>query len=87
VVAALFAGRRARLALVCAAATTLTHAALHFAGPRLLSPHPLSLTAAEAFVTLAEAGAYTWASGELGRSLVASALANGLSFAAGWLVL
>lgn len=85
IVAALFPGRRLRLAVTCVAATTATHLALHFGFMPLLAPGA-GLVAGEAFATVAEAAAYRAASGDLGRSLVASALANGASFAAGLLV-
>lgn len=51
----------------------------------LLGP-ATGLVAGEAFATVAEAAAYRAASGDLGRSLVASALANGVSFAVGLLL-
>jgi hypothetical protein len=83
VVASFFPGRRLRLALVCAAATTVTHLLLHFGFPALL-PHAVSaLWFGEAFATLAEAGAYWLAARQPGRALVASAVANSLSFVAG----
>jgi len=87
VVAALFPGRRLRLALACAAATTATHLLMHLGFPRLLPSGVSPLLVGEAFATLAEAAVYALASRDLGRSLVASALANSASFAAGWLVL
>lgn len=86
-VAAFYPGRRRRLALACALATTATHLLLHFAFPLLL-PRGTALLAGEAFATLAEAGVY-WAAGggELGRGLVASGLANAASFTLGPLLI
>jgi uncharacterized protein (DUF1810 family) len=83
IVAALFPGRRARMALVCALATTATHLALHFVFPPLLPARISPLFFGEAFATLAEAAAYFAFSRELGRSLVASALANTASYSIG----
>jgi hypothetical protein len=87
VVAALFPARRWRMALVCACATTATHLLLVFGFPRLLPPGAPALLAGELFATLGEAGAYWLASRQPGRALVASALANGLSFGAGMALL
>lgn len=85
IVAALFPGRRLRLALTCVAATTITHVALRFGFLPLL-PRDTGLIAGEAFATFAEAAAYWAASGDLARGLVASAVANSASFAAGLIV-
>jgi len=86
IVAALFPGRRVRLAFTCVVATIATHLMLHFVFPRLLPDGISPLIVGEAFATLAEAAAYAVASMEFGRSLVASALANSASFAIGLLV-
>jgi hypothetical protein len=86
IVAAFFPGRRLRLALTCVVATTATHVLLHFVFPRLLPAGISPLVFGEAFATLAEAAAYAVVSMELGKSLVASALANSASFAVGLLV-
>src|SRR5512142_1725984 len=83
IVAALYPGRRARLALVCAVATTATHLLLHFGFPRLLPRGSPVLLAGEAFATLSEAAVYAVFGRELGRALVASGLANAASFGAG----
>lgn len=82
IVAALFPGRRARLAVTCALATTATHLVLHFVLPRSLPPGA-ALLAGEALATFAEALAYAAAAGPLGRAMVASAVANSASYAAG----
>lgn len=86
IVAALFPGRRLRLAITCAAANIVTHVLLHFVFPRLLPAGVSPLVVGEAFATLAEAGAYAVANRDTARSLVASALANSASFAVGLLV-
>ncbi len=83
VVAAFYPGRRLRMALVCAAATTSTHLLLAFGFPRLLPRGMSALWVGETFATVGEAGAYWLAAREPGRALVASAVANTLSFAAG----
>jgi hypothetical protein len=59
---------------------------LHFAFPHLLPPGVSPLLVGEAFATVAEAATYAVASQDAGRSLVASALANSASIAAGWMV-
>lgn len=85
IVAAFFPGRRRRLALACAFATTATHLVLHFVLPRLLPPGT-ALVTGEAFATAAEALAYAAASGQPGRALVASAVANSASYGVGLLL-
>lgn len=87
VVAAFYPGRRARLALACAVATTATHLLLHFAFPALTPPGLSPLVAGELFATAAEAAVYAAVGRDLPRALVASALANSASFAAGLLLL
>ena len=86
IVAALFPGRRLRLAATCVVATTVTHLLMHFAFPRALPAEVSPLLFGEALATLAEAAAYVVLSGNVGKSLVASALANSASFAIGLLV-
>lgn len=87
VVAALYPGQRRRMALAAALATSATHLFMHFGLPRLLPSAGAVLLVGEIFATLAEAGVYAAASRprSLGRGLVASALANSLSYAAGLL--
>ncbi len=87
VVAALFPRRRLRMALVCAVATTATHLLLVFGFPRVLPRGAPAFWIGEAFATLGEAAAYWAVDREPGRALVASALANMLSFGAGWVLL
>jgi hypothetical protein len=83
VVAAFYPGRRLRMALVCAIATTATHLMLVFGFPRLLPRGVPTLWIGELCATLAEAGAYWLAARQPGRALVVSAVANSLSFGAG----
>jgi len=85
-VAALFPGRRLRLAIVSAVATSATHLLMHLALPQLV-PAAWWLLAGEAMALAVEATAYALAGRDLARALVASGLANAASFAAGWLLL
>ncbi len=89
VVAGVFQGQRLRMALVCGVATTATHLAMHF----ILPPMVVSV---DQFMLLGELGAlavevlvYFLASRprDIGRALVASALANGLSYGVGLLII
>ncbi len=86
VVAAFFPGRRLRMALVCAGATTATHLLLVFGFPRLLPRTVSPLVFGEIFATVAEAAAYAAVSRLPGRALVASAVANTCSFGLGLLL-
>jgi hypothetical protein len=87
IVAALYPGRRLRLAVVCALASTATHLFMHVLLPGWLPRGVSALQVGEAVATLAEAAAYAVAArGEVGRALVASALANSASFGAGLLL-
>lgn len=87
IVAALYPGQRARLAVIAAFASTATHLTLHFALPRLV-PAAQVMLLGEALALLGEALAYGVLSRprDLGRALVASALANAASFGLGILV-
>ena len=87
IVAALYPGQRARLAIVAALMTTVTHLILHFALPRWL-PAAQVLLPGEALALFGEAAAYAAFSRprDLGRALLASALANAASFGLGILV-
>ncbi len=85
VVAACFPGQRVRLAAACALTTTATHLFMHFGLP-WLGLGPLGVVVVgEVLATTVEAGVYTAVSRprSLGRGLVASALANSVSYAAG----
>lgn len=88
VVAALYPRQRLRMGLVCAVATTATHLVMHFAVPGLVSSYAAFLLAGESLALFGEAGAY-WLAGrprEPGLALLASALANALSFGVGLIV-
>lgn len=89
VVALLYPGQRLRLGAACAVATTATHLVMHFVLPGLLPAGTSALVAGEALALVAEAAAYFAVSRprDLGRALVASALANSLSFGAGLVLL
>jgi hypothetical protein len=85
IVALLYARQRLRLALACAFATTATHLIVHFGLPQFFREW---LVAGEVFATLAEALVYALVARprDVGRALVASALANSASFGAGFLL-
>lgn len=89
VVTLLYPGQRLRLGAACAVATTATHLAMHFVLPGLLPAGISALLAGEAFALAAEAAVYLAVSRphDPGRALVASALANSLSFGAGLVLL
>jgi len=85
VVMLLYPGQRLRLGVACAVATTATHLAMHFGLPALLPAGAPVLIAGEALALVAEAAVYFAVSRprDPGRALVASALANSISFGAG----
>lgn len=88
VVAALYPGRRLRMALVCIVASSITHLAMHFLLPLVLGSYTAWIIAGELGATAVEAAAYYGFATprSLGRALVASAAANSLSYAAGLLL-
>lgn len=73
------------MALACLFATTATHVLLFRLLLGILTSHPVGLVAGEAFALVAEATVYALVSRppNLPRALMASAVANGLSFAGG----
>lgn len=85
VVAAFFPGQRRRMAVACAAATTVTHLTMHFVLPRLVSSYGQFILVGEVGALVVEAVVYWLASQprEAGRALAASAVANLLSYGAG----
>jgi hypothetical protein len=87
IVAVLYRGQRLRLAACCAAATTATHLLMHFALPHVVAA-PAVVPLGEALALVLEALAYWLAARPraLGLALVASALANLASYAAGLLL-
>jgi hypothetical protein len=89
VVTLLYPGQRLRLGAACAVTTAATHLTMHFVLPGLLPAGTPALLAGEALATLAEATVYLAVSRprDPGRALVASALANSLSFGAGLVLL
>jgi hypothetical protein len=88
-VAALFPRQRLKMALAAALATTATHLIMHFALPRLTASYDQNLLFGETLAVVAEAAVYTLVSRprDLPRALVASGLANILSYLAGLLLL
>ncbi|MEY4548041.1 MAG: hypothetical protein RL685_4236 [Pseudomonadota bacterium] len=88
IVALAYPRERARLALVCALATSVTNLAMNVWLVHALSSREAYLLWGELGASVLEALAYAAADRrhELGRALVASGLANALSFSAGlWL--
>lgn len=78
-------GRKARATISCIAANLLTHPAMHFLLPGLFPDRADWLLAGELLATIVEAG-FIWASTQpehVGRAMVAAAVANATSFAAG----
>jgi len=89
VVVLLYPGQRLRLGCACAAATTAIHLAMHFVLPGLVAGGTWALVAGEALALFAEAAVYFAVSRprDAGHALVASALANSISFGAGLVLL
>jgi hypothetical protein len=87
VVALAFPGQRLRMACACVAATTATHVFMHFGLPRVLHSPGHVLVLGELIATVVEAAVYAVVGRppSLGRGLVASAIANTLSYSAGLL--
>lgn len=87
IVAACYPGQRLHMACVAALITASTHLAMHTLLPLAVSDFASFLLIGEAMATLVEAGVYAVASRppELGRGLVASAVANSASYAVGLL--
>jgi len=85
IVATCFSGQRLRMAAVCAATTTCTHLAMHFILPRLVVSFGQFILVGALGALLVEAMVYWLASRprDLGLALVASALANALSYGIG----
>lgn len=84
-VASVYPGRRWRMALACAVATSVTNLAMNLLLPSVLGSGPTFVLVGELGALVLEAAAY-WAidrAHDPGRALAASALANGMSFAAG----
>lgn len=88
IVAACFPGQRWRMALLCVAATTLTHLWMHWGLSRWLSGDAWLITG-EAMATCFEAATFALLSRprEPRRGLIAAALANSASYVLGLLLL
>ena len=88
-VAWFYPGERARLALACAFATTVTHLLLHFGLPRVIAAPGTVLVVGEALALLGEAAVYARVSRSrsVGQALVASTVANTVSYGAGLVLL
>ncbi len=84
-VAALFPGRRLRMAAVAAVANVVTNLTLNLLLPRVPVLQGRHVLPGEILAVVAEAAAYAAASRDLPRSLLASSVANALSFGAGLL--
>lgn len=86
-VAALFPGQRLRMACVAVAANVATNLTLNLVLPRIAALRGHYLIPGEILAVVAEAAAYALASRprDVPRSLLASSLANALSFGAGLL--
>ncbi|MEZ4225262.1 MAG: hypothetical protein R3B13_30200 [Polyangiaceae bacterium] len=88
VVALVYKGERVRMALACAGVTAATNLTMNTLLLRVAPSIESYLLIGEVGAVVLEAAAYVWISKsrDLGRALVASALANSLSYAAGlWL--
>ncbi len=85
IVALCFPGQRVRMGLVCVAATSATHLSMHFVLPRVLGSWGSAVLWGELGAVTVEAAVYAIASRprDVGRALVAAALANLTSYAAG----
>jgi hypothetical protein len=88
IVAAVYPGQRLRMAGVCALATAATNLAMNLLLRRWLGPGLVHLLVGELSALLLEALVYAVVRRprDWGRALVASALANGASFSAGFVL-
>ncbi len=89
IVALVFKGQRARMALCCLVATTATHLAMHFLLPRVVSSYQQFILVGELMATIIEALVYALSSRprDWSRAMLASALANTTSYAAGLILI
>lgn len=87
-VAAVYPGERWKMAGVCAVATSVTNLAMNVLLPRWLGVGLAFLLVGEIGALLLEAAVYALVRRprDVGRALVASALANGASFTVGLLL-
>ena len=88
VVAFLFRGQRRRMAVTCVVATCVTHLFMHLVLPKLIHTYDQWILIGEMAALLLEGLAYWLMSRprDLGRALVASAIANTLSYVAGLVI-
>jgi hypothetical protein len=84
-VAALFPGRRWRMAGVSVVMNVATNLTLNLLLPRVSALRGHYLMPGETLAVVSEAAAYALASRDVPRSVLASSLANLLSFSAGFL--
>ncbi len=84
-VALVFRDQALRMGLTCALTTTATHLAMHFLLPRGVGSYAGVLLVGELGALVVEAGVYALVSRprDVGRALIASAVANTLSYLAG----
>lgn len=89
IVAVMFPGQRARMALTCAVATTLTNVAMNTVWAAHAGSYDIYLLGGETGALVLEALAYVLMSRprQWARSLAASGAANAASFAAGLVLL
>ena len=91
-VAWIYPGERVRLAIACGVTTTATHLTMHHVLPLVLASSGQVLVIGEAMALIVEAAVYAGVSRtrSVGRALVASAVANAVSYGVGitllWLV-
>lgn len=88
IVALVYPRERARMALACAIATSATNLGMNLLLYRRVGSYDTYILIGEISATLVEAAVYWVVSREheVGRALLASALANGASFSAGLLL-
>ncbi len=88
VIAFFFPGQRRRMVITCVVATCVTHSFMHFVLPRLVHTYDQWILIGEMAALLLEALAYWFFSRprDLGRALIASAIANTLSYTAGLVI-
>lgn len=89
VVAAVFWQQWLRMAVIAAVATTSTHWVMHYVLPQFTTSYEQNVRLGEALAVVAEALAYAGVSRppDLARGLIASGLANALSYLAGLVAL
>ncbi len=86
VVALVFRDQALRMGATCALTTTATHLSMHFLLPRVVAAYQSVVLIGELGALLIEAGVYALVSRprDPGRALIASAVANTVSYLAGF---